>query len=56
MSTSIFDVIDGLQAIKGFTTSKNSAYGKWLLSNSELQQFARAIIKQHEESKQNANT
>ena len=51
MSTSVFDVINALQAIPGFTTSKNSAYGKWLLSNGELGVFARNIIKQYEEEK-----
>ena len=49
--SSIFDVVDALQAIPGFSTSKNSAYGKWLLSNGELGVFARNIIKQYEEEK-----
>jgi hypothetical protein len=49
--SSIFDVVDALQAIPGFTTSKNSAYGKWLLSNGELGVFARNIIKQYEAEK-----
>jgi hypothetical protein len=49
--SSVFDVVDALQAIPGFTTSKNSAYGKWLLSNGELGVFARNIIKQYEEEK-----
>lgn len=51
MGSSIFDVVDALQAIPGFNTSKNSAYGKWLLSNGELGVFARNIIKQYEEEK-----
>jgi len=48
---SIFDVIDALQAIPGFNTSRNSAYGKWLLSGSELGIFARNIINQYEANK-----
>ena len=51
MSTSVFDVINALQAIPGFTTSKNSAYGKWLLDNGELGVFARNIINQYEDNK-----
>lgn len=54
MSGSVFDVIEALDGIIGFSTSKNSAYGKWLLSNSELGQFARNIIRQHEEAKNKA--
>lgn len=49
--SSIFDVIDALKAIPGFNTSRNSAYGKWLLSGSELGIFARNIIKQYEANK-----
>jgi len=51
MSGSVFDVVEALDGIIGFSTSKNSAYGKWLLSNSELGQFARNIIKQYEAEK-----
>lgn len=51
MSSSIFDVINALQKIPGFNTSKNSAYGKWLLSNGELGVFARNIIEQYEAEK-----
>ena len=54
MSSSVFDVIEALQKIPGFTTSKNSAYGKWLLSNGELGVFAREIIKQYEAEKAKA--
>ena len=51
MSSSVFDVINALQKIPGFNTSKNSAYGKWLLSNGELGVFARNIIEQYEAEK-----
>ena len=54
MSSSVFDVIEALQKIPGFTTSKNSVYGKWLLSNGELGVFAREIIKQYEAEKAKA--
>ena len=52
MSGSIFDVIEALQKIPGFTTSKNSYGRSWLLSGSELGCFARAIIEQHEAEKE----
>ena len=48
---SVFDVIDALKAIPGFTTSKNSYGRSWLLNNGELGVFARNIIKQYEEEK-----
>lgn len=51
MSGSVFDVIEALQKIPGFNTSKNSYGRSWLLSNSELGIFARNIIDQHEAEK-----
>lgn len=46
----IIDVLDCLSKVTGFTTA--DSYGnRWLLSNSQLQQFARLVIQQHEEAK-----
>ena len=48
---SVFSVIEALQKIPGFSTSRNSDYGKWLLRNGELGVFAQAIIEQYEAEK-----
>ena len=52
--SSVFDVINALQKIPGFNTSKNSMGNRWLLSNGELGVFARNIIKQYEAEKAKA--
>jgi hypothetical protein len=51
--SSVFGVIEALQKIPGFNTSKNSYGRSWLLNNGELGVFAREIIKQYEEEKAN---
>lgn len=48
---SVFDIIDGLKSIPGFSTSKNSFGTRWLLSNGDLSIFANTIIEQYEAKK-----
>ena len=49
--SSIFSVIEALQKIPGFNTSKNSYGRSWILNNGELGVFARNIIEQYEAEK-----
>ena len=51
--SSVFGVIEALQKIPGFNTSKNSYGRSWLLNNGELGVFARNIIEQYEAEKAN---
>jgi hypothetical protein len=48
---SVFSVIEALQKIPGFNTSKNSYGRSWILNNGELGVFARNIIEQYEAEK-----
>jgi hypothetical protein len=50
----IIDVLDCLSQVRGFTTA-DSMGNRWLLSNSQLQQFAKLVIQQHEETKNEKN-
>jgi hypothetical protein len=49
--SSVFSVIEALQKIPGFNTSKNSYGRSWILNNGELGVFARNIIEQYEAEK-----
>jgi len=50
----IIDILDCLSNLRGFSTA-DSIGNRWLLSNAQLQQFARLVIQQHEEAKNEKN-